>query len=318
MALPNNYKNFPENVEPPEKVEGDDTELTIHGYRFRGLQDFYDFLKRNPKINVDTFGPERRVSSIEGSYDFAGIPYDDAIEKLVQEMDPGYQEYLTIQKKINARRGQVHKYQQVKTIAGGVVDPVAYTTGSPEIYRASRLVKQPKFITIDTQVAYNCGTSKSQVFNRALIITNLVKALERNGYNVDVNSFMVAQEYDEVIKAVFEIKKHGQRVNYQTLYKSLVDVEFFRRLCFRIIEISDVVNGWRSGYGHPADFDLVRKLLKLKKDDIYFDQPSNMGIRGESIETDFERAIKNLHLEKSIDVEREKKYLRESIKVLRK
>lgn len=318
MALPNNYKVFPENVDKPERIQIKDEEYTVHGYRFRGLQDFYDFLKQNPQINVETFGNKREVSSLTGSYNFAGEPYDDAIEKLVREMDPGYQEYLKIQKSINARRGQAHKYKQVKTIAGGIVDPVAYTTGSPEIYRASRLINQPKFITIDTQVAYNCGTSKSQVFNRALIITNLVKALERNGYNVDVNSFMVAEEYDEIIKAVFEIKKHGQRINYQTLYKSLVDVEFFRRLCFRLIEISDVTNCWRSGYGHPGDERLVRGLLKLKKEDIYFDQPSSMGIRGENIESDFERAVKNLHLEKSIDIENEKKYLRESIKVLRK
>lgn len=318
MSLPNNYKKYPNNVGKPEKVNVLDSEYMVHGYRFRGLQDFYDFLKQNPKINVDTFGSEESVASIDGSYDFAGESYKVAVEKLVKEMDPRYQEYLKIQKNINARRGQVHKYKQVKTIAGGIVDPVAYTTGSPEIYRASRLISQPKFITIDIQVAYNCGTSKNQVFNRALIITNIIKALERDGYDVDVNSFMVAEKYDEIIKAVFEIKKHGQRINYQALYKSSVEVEFFRRLCFRLIEISDVKNDWRNGYGCTSEESLVRNLLRLKKDDIYFDQSSNIGIYGQSIEDDFERAIKNLHLEKSIDIEREKKYLRESIKVLRR
>ena len=116
----------------------------------------------------------------------------------------------------------------------------------------------------NTQVAYYCGTSKAQVFNRALIITNLIRALERNGYNVDVNSFMIAEEDDEIIQAVFEIKQHGQRTNYQTLYKSLVDVEFFRRLCFRLMEISDVKNYWPSGYGRTSGEKKVRNLLKLK------------------------------------------------------
>lgn len=316
--LPNNYRDFPDNVDEVEKVKISGTTYKVHGYRFRGLQDFYDFLKQNPKINIQTFGPADEVSSIEGSRSFAGVPYDQAIEKLVEDMDPGYQEYLKIQKNMRAKSGYIHKYKEIKTIAGGIVDPVAYTTGSPEIYRASRLVKQPKFITIDTQVGYNCGTSKQQVFNRALIITNLIRALERNGYNVDINSFMIAQEEDELIKAVFEIKRHGQAVNYQTLYKSLVDVEFFRRLCFRLIEISDVQNYWRSGYGRPVGEEMARKVFKLGKDDIYFDQPSDMHIHGDSIEADFENAMKRLKLDKIIDVEREKKILGNSVKVLRR
>lgn len=318
MEFPDNYKKFPDNVSEPETIQVNDDYYRLHSFRFRGLQDFYDFLKQDPEINTYIFGNRYEVSSLTGDYDFAGIPYEDAIEKLVSEMDPGYQEYLKVQKSINARRGPVHKYKQIKTIAGGVVDPVAYTTGSPEIYRASRLINQPKFVTIDIQVAYNCCTSKDQVFNRALIITNLIKALENNGYNVDVNSFMVAMEYDELIKAIFEIKKHGQRTNYQALYKSLVDVEFFRRLCFRIIEVSNVENNWKWGYGRSVSEDFVRKLLRLKKDDIFFPQPSELGIRGNDIEDDFECSMKKLGLENSIDIEEEKKNLKESVKVLRR
>lgn len=317
MAYPRNYVKFPDNVQHPRTVEIGTGEYTLYGFKFKGLQDFYEFLKKNPKINYEVWNNEN-VESIENDFDFAGEPYDVAVEKLIQDMDPGYQEYLKVQKNIRAKATKTHQYKGIKTIAGGVIDPVSYTTGSPNIYRASRLVTRPKFITIDTQVAYYCGTSKSQVFNRALIITNLIRALERNGYNVDVNSFMIAQEYNEIIQAIFEIKQHGQRTNYQTLYKSLVDVEFFRRLCFRIMEISDVKAYWPSGYGRTCEEKTVRELLKLKKDDIYFDQPSEMGIRGREIGDDFEAAIKHLGLENSIDVPREKEILRQSVKVLKR
>jgi len=317
MALPNNYKKYPDNVYAPQNVEIGDCDYTVHKFYFRGLQDFYEFLKKNPDINFHAFN-KNDISSVTNDFDFAGVSYDDALEKLVEDMDPGYQEYLQVERNIRAKGGYSHKYRPIKSVAGGNVDPVLYTVGSPTIYRSSRLIKKPKFITIDTQVAYYWGTSKRQVFNRALIITNLIKALEKNGYNIDVNSFMVAQKSDEVIQAIWEIKKHGQKMNYQTLYKSLVDVEFFRRLGFRVMEVSDVTNYWADGYGQTCGESFVRDLLKLKKDDIYFDQPSNMDIHGRDIAQDFQNAIECLGLEDTIDVQREKEILKESVKVLKR
>ena len=317
MAYPRNYIRFPENCYEPKKVEvGRDT-YTIYGYKFRGLNDFYDFLKQNPKVNYQVWN-RGALSSETGSHDFAGDSYEKAVEKLMHDMDPGYQEYLNVQKNMRAQAAKTHEYKGIKTIAGGVIDPVAYTTGSPTIYRASRLVTKPKFITIDTQVAYYWGTSKSQVFNRALIITNLIRALEKQGYSGDVNSFMGAENYDEVIEAIFEIKQHGGRTNYQTLYKSLVDVEFFRRLCFRLMEASDVREDWPDGYGRTASESFVRRLLHLKKEDIYFDQPSEMGIRGKDVGEDFINAMKHLNLENKIDIEKEARILKQSVKVLKR
>ena len=314
--LPQNFKTYPGNAYAPREIETTEGQYTLHGFKFKGIQDFYDFLKNDPRINKEIW--PGGLESINNDFDFAGEPYEDAIEKLVKDMDPGYQEYMKIQKSIRARAAKTHEYTPIKTIAGGMVNPVAYTTGSPTIYRASRLTTKPKFITIDTQVAYLSHTTKKQVFNRALVITNLISALEKKGYNVDVNSFMMAYCDDEIIQAVFEIKQHGDRTNYQSLYKTLVDVEFFRRLCFRIMEISDVKNDWRWGYGRTVDESLAREVLGLQKDDIYFDQPREMGISGEDIGEDFEDAICHLGLENIIDIPREKEILKESVKVLKK
>ena len=319
INLPNNYLDYPDNIEKPYELEIDEDTYKVNSYKFQGMQEFYDFLKQNPKINNKLWRKSYHIASMSNDYDFAGVPYEKAVEKIITDMDPGYQEFLKIERNITARSGMVHKYKDIKTIAGGFIDPVAYTTGSPEIYRASRIQKKPKFITIDTQIGYSWSTSKSQVFNRALIITNLIKALEKRGYIVNVNSFMVTLELDEIVKAVFTIKKQGKAVNYQALYKSLVDVEFFRRLCFRLIEISDVHNsGWVSHYGATGSEEIARQLLNLKKDDIYFDQPNRMGINGRDIGVDFENVAKKLHLEDVFEIEREKELLRESVRVLKK
>lgn len=317
MSLPNNYLKYPKNIKKPIDKTINGEEYTVHAFRFQGLQDLYDFLNKNPEVNYQVFN-RHDLSSVTGSSEFAGKPYEEALEDLIKNVDPGYQEYLSLQRYVNAKSGTVHKYHPIKTVAGGKVDPVAYTTNSPEIYRASRLVSRPKFITIDTQIAYPWFTEEEQVFNRAVIITNLVHALERSGFNVDVNSFMVLENCNEIIQAVFEIKRHGQRINYQTLYKSLVDVEFFRRLGFRIMEVSDVKTGWENGYGSTSSEKLVRNLLKLKKDDIYFDRADRLDIGGEDIGDDFVNAIRHLGLESAIDVEKERKNIEDCAKVLRK
>ena len=316
MSCPHNYEKFPNNVYPPRTISISNDEYTLYKFSFKGLQDFYDFLKSNPKINTSVWSS--KLSSVSSDFEFAGIPYKKAIEKLVQEMDPGYQEYLKIQKQMKATTGYVHKYREIKSIAGGIVNPVDYISGSPTIYRTSRIVKQPKFITINTQLAYYWGTSKSQVFNRALIITNLIRALERQGYIVNLNSFMLAENDGELIEAIFELKKVNQKINYQALYKSLVDVEFFRRLCFRLIEISDVKSDWNHGYGHTCEKSMATYILKLGKDDIYFDQPSSMSIYGDDIGDDFESVVDELELKDVIDVKREKEALIKGVKVLKK
>ena len=129
---------------------------------------------------------------------------------------------------------------------------------------------------------------------------------------------MLSEKEDELILSTFDIKHHGQRVNYQALYKSLVDVEFFRRLCFRIIEISDVKENWSYGYGRTCDKETAREVLRLKKEDIYFDQPNSMGIKGYDIGDDFGSVMRRLHLDKMIDVPKEQEILRQSVKVLKK
>ena len=317
MELPHNYLKYPDVMLEPYMREISSDIYTIHSYRFHGLQEFYDFLKSNPTVNYTAFGRDS-LSSIDGRASFAGKPYSTAVEDLIKDVDPGYQEYLKIQKKIKAKNGITHKYNSMKSIAGGSVDSSAYSAGSPEIYKVSRIVKKPKFITIDTQIAYYWGTEMTQVFNRALIITNIIRALEKQGYSVNVNAFMLVACDDEMIQAVFEVKRHGGQINYQTLYKSLVKVEFFRRLCFRLMEVSDVTNGWSSGYGHTCDEGLVRKVLNLKDDDLYFDQPSEMGITGIKLDFDFKNVVDCLKLQDVIDVNREVEHLKQGIKALEK
>ena len=93
-------------------------------------------------------------------------------------------------------------------------------------------------------------------------------------------------------------------------------MEFLRRILFRILETLDVTEDWSDGYGSTCDESFVRKALNLGKDDIFFDQPRSMGIRGENLAKDFEAAIKHLNLEDKIDVAKAKAEFEKDVKCL--
>lgn len=314
MSAKINQENFPDNIFKPERIKVSGDSYTMYRARFNNLYDLYDYLKSNPEINNETF---YKLSSINGTYDFAGKPYDEAVEDLIGEIDPGYEEFLKMQSDLNkARKGEIHKFKLVRTVAGGHLNIPAYCVGNPLCYETEERISKPKFITIHVSLSYYWGTTKDQVLHRAIIITNILKALEKAGYSVDLRTFEMSMEYDELVYIIVQIKKHGGRLNMSALYKTLCHVEFLRRVLFRILETLDVHNSWCGGYGQTCSESFIRKALKLGKDDLFFDQPRDMGIEGDDLAEDFERAIRHLNLEDKINVEKAKREFTENSKVL--
>lgn len=316
MSAKGNQENFSDNIFAPEKIKVGRESYQMYRARFSNLYSLYEYLKSNPEINDSIF---YKLSSIEGSYDFAGKSYEEAVEDLISEVDPGYEEFLRLQSNLNnAKNGKVHKFRLVRTVAGGHLNIPAYCAGNPLCYESEERISKPKFIRIHVSLSYYWGTSKSQVLNRAIIITNILKALEKAGYSVDLNTFEMCKEYDELVYIIVQIKKHGGRLNMSALYKTLCHVEFLRRILFRVLETLDVNNSWCGGYGETCDEDFIRKALKLGDKDIFFDQPRSMGIEGEDLAEDFESAIRHLNLEDKIDVEKAKREFRKDAKTLTK
>ena len=306
-----NREKYPQIIQEPKTVIVDDENYTVYKFIFKGLSDLYNYLKSNPEINRDVFDGE--LASIENSYDFAGIPYEQAVEQLVNYNDPKYREFLTLSTKTqvkNLKRGA--KFQSTNSVAGGIVRPHALAVGDPEFYRTTKIIKTNNVVNIHTITNYLADTSKSQVFNKAVILTNVIHALEKQGYKVNVNAFSASEASHEIIDVDLNIKGNNTGVNYQALYRSLCNVEFLRRIIFRVRETSDVKGYW-SGYGRTISEDFAREYLKVGKDDLYFGTPDELRIYGEDISLDFERAVEELKLDDKIDVERAKVLIKKSM-----
>ena len=313
---PHNHLKYPDNIYEPEKVKIGRYNYMKYYARFNNLYELYDYLKAEPGINTMVFN---RLASIKDDSDFAGKPYEEAVEELINEVDPGYEEFLSLQKDLNnARRVMVHKYQTVRTVAGGHLNIPAYSAGNPLCYETEERVVKPKFVRIHIALSYYWGTTKKQVLHRAIIITNVLKALERAGYSVDLNTFELSEEEKEIVYIVVQIKRHGEKMNMSALYKTLCHVEFLRRILFRVMETLDVTEDWVNGYGSTCSEDFTRKALKFDDNDIFFDQPRAMGINGDDLAQDFENAIKHLNLEDKIDVEKAKREFNDDVANLKK
>lgn len=310
-----NYLRFPDNIFEPENIKVNNTNYKLYLARFNNLYELYEYLTSSPTLNRKVFS---QLHSITGTKSFAGKSYGEAVEDLIGDIDPGYEEFLKLQSDINnARSIEIHKYKTVRTVAGGHLNIPAYSVGNPLCYETEQRIKKPRFIRIHVTLSYYHGTSKSQVLHRAIIITNILKALERAGYNVDLNTFELSIEENELIYIIVSIKRHGEKLNMQALYKTLCHVEFLRRILFRVLETLDVEKDWEHGYGTTCSESFVKDALSFDDNDIFFDQPNEMGIKGKDLAMDFERAINHLNLSDKIDVDKAKREFKKEVKILK-
>lgn len=312
-----NHDRFPNNIFKAEIKEIDQDKYLIYKARFSNLYDLYNYLNSNPNLNLEVFS---NLDSETSPASFAGKSYKKAVEDLISDIDPGYEEFLKLQKEINnAKSGYIHKYQTVKVPAGGHLDVRAYSVGAPLCYETQERISKPKFIKLHIALSYNCNTTKSQVYNRAVIITNVVKALEKAGYRVALDVFELSYVSNEIVNISINVKKHDGQMNMSILYKTLCHVEFLRRILFRVLETMEVKKSyWGYGYGSTCSEAFARKVLRLDKNDIFFAEPSEMNIKGEYLSDDFIEAIKHINLKDKINVDKVKEEFDKNIKTLRK
>ena len=310
-----NVDRFPNNILRPTNIYINNREYDLYKANFRSITDLYHYVKSNPIINDSCFPI---LASERESFDFAGEPYDTAVESIVKPVKEEYADFIKLQRKLDSFGTDfVTQYVTCKSISGSVIDIPSYVSGSPLCYVSEKETYEPKFIRLNVLLSYYWGTSKNQVKNRALIITALINALEKEGYYVDINAFAISKEGDEIIDINVNLKNSNNTLNKSNIIKALCYVEFFRRVVFRVKETMPVKDcEWGDGYGSTCEESFSRKVLKISKDDLFIDQPRELGIWGKDLILDFENAIEYLKLDNKINVKESKKEIETEIKKL--
>ena len=310
-----NTKRFPHNMQEPKKSRH--TRFTVYNANFNGLNDLYKYLKSKPTINREIF---QMCSSSLGGTKFAGAPYFVALEELVKPPRDGYGDFLKLAESLeDDALDYVEEYTNIKSVGGGAVDIPSYVAGNPLCYRSSRKIEEPKFVRINIDLGYAYHTTKEQVLHRAIIIAALVNAFEKAGYMVSIDTFELAQKYEELVRINVNIKNGQESFNKAALFKTLCHVEFLRRVLFRVLETMNLKHkAWQEDYGEVVEEDDSRDVLGLTENDLYIRQPCEMGIEGYDIVDDFKSVIRRLNIDDKVDVGRFKENLREDARRLEK
>lgn len=312
-----NSEHFPSNIFEPKTVEVNNDEITLYRAKFSSLFSLYNYLKGEPLINHNIF---KKLSSEINGYDFAGKPYEEALEDLILEHPDDYELFLNFQKELkNCDNSISNRYVNTKSVCGGSIDMPSFCAGSPLCFNSQKYIEEPKFIKINMPLQYSCSTSKEAVFNRSIILSNIITALERNGYYVGLNAFELSHVNNEYVLIEIKLKNFNEKTNIKNIYKTTCRVEFLRRILFRVLETMDVTGEyWNMSYGSPCNKKEVTEILKLdNKKSIYFGQPIELEITGRDLCYDFEKVLFNLELEDKINVNDTMEKIKENQKKLK-
>ncbi len=316
MELNKNYKNFPSNFFTPYTIECNRSNYLYYPVRFGSLYEIYHYLKSKPEINKEIF---YSLSSREGSINFAGVPYNEAVENLIKTDDTMYFQFLDLIKDVSvAKSGNTNKFRKVYKAYGSHLSNPRFVAGAPLCYEGNERIKKPKFINVYATFSYSNTTSRYQVFNRAIILISFINALEKHGYKVNLNAFELSRYDNEMVNIMVELKNYTGKIDIEALYKSSCKIEFLRRILFAVLETIPVKNTWNDGYGRVCPDQVVRDALNIGEKDIYFGTPQDLSIGGGDIVEDFHDCLKILGLEQFLDFKEINEEFNEKVKQLLK
>ena len=320
-----NYERFPLNIFEPtikkyafKEYDGtcQEKDYIIYPIRFDGLEDIYYFLKNNPHINKKVFDV-LQSQSISKNSDKKGRTYEETLNSLIEDENFSLPEdYIRFSNYLSQMTLMEQKTKKRKyTYGGGMLDTRRLSRGDPNCYYHNNKIETQKSIQLNINIAYGAPINSKQAEHLAYFVLLIINGLQKNNYDINVNTIYLTNYLQEIIDININLKKMGEKLNIQELYKIVSNVDFNRRILFRIIETVEVKNEhWKCNYGTPCDRDKIFKIKNLKEDDIYIASPDKIGIRGNNLYDDIIRASESLNINNFLNIEE----LLEEQKILRK
>ena len=305
-----NYERFPLNILEPtikkyafKEYDGtcQEKDYIIYPIRFDGLEDIYYFLINNPHINKKVFDV-LQSQSISKNSDKKGRTYEETLNSLIEDENFSLPEdYIRFSNYLSQMTLMEQKTKKRKyTYGGGMLDTRRLSRGDPNCYYHNNKIETQKSIQLNINIAYGAPINSKQAEHLAYFVLLIINGLQKNNYDINVNTIYLTNYLQEIIDININLKKMGEKLNIQELYKIVSNVEFNRRILFRIIETVDVKNEhWKCNYGTPCDRDKIFKKI---------------GIRGNNLYDDIIRASESLNINNFLNIEE----LLEEQKILRK
>jgi len=269
-------------------------DYNIMYYHFDSISEFIDYID-NAKLSAGFRGASLdseasdsgwyKTSNLAEAKQLAKYGYHENFDKFV-ELKLKLEKYIKLSSK---------KSKQFNYYIGYVPDVKAYLEGNP-LSMLNKINPTRKQVDIYYNSANLGGVGSSQIFNRGVITLSLVEVLEKLGFSVNLNIFTMSSCNNQIHYAVFKLKDANERLNVQKLFFPMSHPSWFRRLVFKLKEVTpDITSSWTGGYGRTCDEDTIRKIIDLKPNDIVICRPDEMGVYGDDLIDDANNMFEHIN-----------------------
>lgn len=278
--------------------------FTIYDIYFEDLNDLYGYLKKDPKVNQNSF-PRYLRASIKDDMKL-GLELSKAIEYIPGGFVCDIDNFLEVKEIISKTFIKSNAKKDLKLeVYGGIPFVPNVVRGTKDCMLSYNRDNSVSVRNIYFSLSYPITTKDTQIINRGIIALFIMDALEKNGNLVNLKTFQASKDVNEIIKIEIVLKNNVESfVDIKKCYFPLVRKEFFRRIIFRIFESTNVLMPWASDmYGKSLKADQIREIFEIPKSDIIIGAPSELGINGNDIYEDTINTIKSLNLEEEFDLD---------------
>lgn len=263
----------------------DDEDFKFYEYEFNSLAELINFIDNNePYKQWYSSYYNNVLASEKKDYDFNGTKNIEEAKMLClkgnsKEID----DFITLNEELkNQFLFKSQRRNFVEDVYGSRLQISKVLTGNPK--SMMRLIRNEplKYVNVWVNCSCNCGTERNAITNRGIIISNMIKLLENNGYKVNLNFYFLARKFSgnakEAIYIKVNIKNPGEKLDLSSTYFPLCHPSFLRRLIFAVMERTNCDGAWKNGYGTPVNN--VEDFITIQKNDIIVKEPNYVEVYG--------------------------------------
>lgn len=309
-----NFKIKERSIEPEiQQVQETKGEFQYKWYHwnFQSLNQLYYYLKSNPPINKKIFNLKVGfIDWVESDSSLVNdITYDEALNYLMGGFHINYDRFLQIKKDLILQTSEYQeKYIYKKAAVGSHIHIANYVAGAPYCMIKREMQHDTNFITICFNLSLPSSIEQKQVFNQGCLTLNLIQLLEKSGYRVKLNLIDLAynSSVNELVYTKFNVKKHNELLNIQKCFFPFTSIAFQRYICFQLMKLTPVTDLSWQNFGVLISRESMKKLLRLKPNDILISSPNDMGIKGDNIMDDAQNFLKAINLDDFVKIKTKK------------
>ena len=198
--------------------------------------------------------------------------FGEALEMLEKGWEEGA---IALKEKIEGLKSQEtgRNMKSKYDVIGGNACVARYLQGIPTNMINTHFVeRKDKVINVFKTMGYSAMYSSNEIMDEAAKSLRIVQILENSGYRCKLYALKYNVMHSDTFVFSMKIKDAKEPLNLKKCAFIMAHPDFQRRILYRLIELSDLYDLWRIGYGTPVDSRELQMLneARVKLDDVQF------------------------------------------------